>query len=243
MMRRLLYVSILLTLFSGGPSARGDDLDRVKVLMTVGGVAYHTSVVRHLRADPTLDLTVLDFDDRPDLLVSDELTKADALLMYHRDNMADSEERGALQSFLARGGGVVVLHHAIANYPDWPEWWQDHVGGLYRLSDSGEGPASTYFYGFSGVARPVIPHPVTRRLGPSWRYEDESYSGLWVSPAVRMLLTTTAFGSDGNLAWVGPSDTSRVTYIQPGHSETVMADPRYQHLLVDAIHWVAGRTN
>ncbi|MBT8079855.1 MAG: ThuA domain-containing protein [Gammaproteobacteria bacterium] len=167
------------------------------------------------------------------------LADVDAVLMYHRDNVAEAEEREALLGFLSNGGGVVVLHHAIANYPDWQEWWRDHLGGLYALSDSEDLVPSRYFPEFRGVARPTSDHPITRRIGSFWRYADESYEQLWISDEVITLLATTAFGSDSRIAWIGPSDSGRVVFIQPGHFEDVLTDPKYLMLIEDALRWTA----
>ncbi|MEM7284435.1 MAG: ThuA domain-containing protein, partial [Pseudomonadota bacterium] len=107
----------------------GDTHSVVNVLMTVGGVGYNTSIVRELRTRTGINLVVRDIDDNA-FLYGDSLEQFDAILMYHRDNVASDQERDALETFLDNGGGVVVLHHAIANYLDWEEWWKDHVGGL-----------------------------------------------------------------------------------------------------------------
>ena len=203
--------------------------DSLRILMTVGGVRYNTSIVRLLRSNPDIQLTVRDVDNDGVVFTDDVLSNTDAVLMYHRDNNAEAEERRALLNYLANGGGVVVLHHSIANYPDWSEWWRDHVGGLYAFPGQEGLTPSTYFYGFSGVARPTIAHPITNRLGGAWRYADESYDELWIADNVEVLLSTTAFGSEPRLAWIGPSTSQRVIYIQPGHSEEVMLDAKYPH--------------
>lgn len=240
MLRCFCLILVLCLLPSAGAVHADSHSQPVRVLMTVGGVSYHTAIVRQLRASDRVSLTVVDVDDRPQAISSSLLADVDALLMYHRDNEADAAERAALDGFMARGGGVVVLHHAIANYQDWPEWWRDRIGGLYRFAGDPNGPPSAYFYGFIGALRPAGEHPVTRRLGTSWRVEDESYSDLWVSEHVQPLLTTTAFGSDPIVAWIGPSKEGRAVFIQPGHGAGIMADPRYIHLLEDALHWVAA---
>ena len=41
------------------------------------------------------------------------------------------------------GGGIVVLHHALLNYQNWPWWTDEAVGGSYRLSRSGDTPSSS----------------------------------------------------------------------------------------------------
>ncbi|MDJ0879605.1 MAG: ThuA domain-containing protein [Halieaceae bacterium] len=213
--------------------------ERLRVLMTVGGVGYNTWIVRMLAANPAIDLRVRSVDDYQELFTPEVLTEVDAVLMYHRDNSAEAVERAALLEFLERGGGVVVLHHALANYADWEHWWQDQLGGLYILPGHADLPPSQYSHYFKGSARITRPHPVTERLGAFLYLQDESYDRLWVSEAVSVLLQTTAVGSDGRLAWVGPAPSQRVVYIQPGHDEITLIDPRYLMLLEDALRWTA----
>ncbi len=220
-------------------ATRAENPARLRVLMTVGGVDYHTGIVRALRANPGIDLVVRDFDETSALFTDAPLDAFDAILMYHRDNAAEPAEQKALTKFLEGGGGVVVLHHSIANYPDWPDWWRNNVGGLYVLYGNDRHPPSRYFAGFEGVAVRVGSHPVTERFNIPWRYQDESYADLWVSDDVTPLLRTTAFGSDEVLAWVGPSKYGRVAYIQPGHGDRIMRDPIYLNLIEDSLNWAA----
>ncbi len=241
-MHRILLALMLVTMHAQplfADSVRPQD--RLRVLMTVGGVGYNTSIVRTLKSIPGIDVEVRSVDDDQIVFSTVALDDADAVLMYHRDDTAEAEEREALLRYLRGGGGVVVLHHAIANYPDWQEWWRDHVGGLYVLSGHDGLKASRYFAGFQGVARSATQHPVTNRLGGYWRYADESYDQLWISDDVGPLLTTTAFGSEDRIAWIGPSDSRRVVFIQPGHGEAVLTDPKYLMLIEDALRWSARK--
>lgn len=234
----------LLIWFAYPSIAQAEDVDAEpapRVLMTVGGVGYHTDIVRSLRGETAIDLRVADFDEDGSPFSNSQLDEVDAVLMYHRDNVAEPEERAALMAFLNRGGGIVVLHHAIANYPDWQEWWQDHVGGLYVLAGDDRFAPSRYNYGFEGVAVRSGTHPITERFDRAWLYQDEAYTDLWIADDVTPLLRTTAFGSDPILAWVGPSAAGRVVYIQPGHGNRIMRDPVYINLIVDALIWSAGR--
>ena len=241
MTRVAVFLPVLFFQFLISTNAFAQQDQPLRVLMTVGGVDYHTGIVRQLRRNERIDLEVLDFDEDPAVFTAETLADIDAVLMYHRDNTASAEEREALLGFLEAGGGVVVLHHSIANYQDWPAWSRSHVGGLYVLAGNEKLPPSRYFAGFEGVAVKTEPHPVTRRFSTAWRYRDESYEGLWISNKVRTLLQTTAFGSDEQLAWVGPSKTGRVVYIQPGHGDRIMLDVMYFNLLEDALFWAAGK--
>lgn len=240
-MLRAIAVLVALAGIFAPPGVAAETEALLKVLMTVGGVDYHTRVVRRMRANPNIDLQVVDFDDAEAIFTEDTLNDVDAVLMYHRDNLAEDAERTALKNFLQKGGGVVVLHHSIANYQGWDEWHRDYVGGLYVLRGHKSLPPSRYFPDFEGVASVAAPHPAVRRFDRAWLYADESYKGLWISDDVTPLLQTAAFGSDELLAWVGPSKNGRVIYIQPGHGERIMRRPIYLNLLEDALRWTAGR--
>ena len=239
MHRVILVIALVVTPALASMADSHESRDPLRVLMTVGGVGYHTSIVRMLQLNPGIALSVRDIDDERDILTPATLESADAVLMYHRDNVAEPAERQALIDYLANGGGVVVLHHSIANYPDWDEWWREHVGGLYVLAGHSDLQPSRYFLDFKGVARPTRDHPITRRLGGFWRVTDESYDQLWISDGVDVLLSTTAFGSENRIAWIGPSESRRVVFVQPGHGEEVLTDPEYLMLLEDALRWVA----
>ncbi len=213
--------------------------ERLRVLMTVGGVGYNTWAVRMLERNPGIELVVRDVDEHTELFSDASLADVDAVLMYHRADQITPAERIALLGFLDRGGGVVVLHHALANYADWETWWRNHVGGLYALSGHPGLPPSQYLHAFRGAALVTTEHPVTARQGAFLYLEDEGYDRLWVSEQVTVLLSTTAFGSDGRIAWIGPSPSQRVLYIQPGHDEQTLINPQYQALLEDALRWSA----
>lgn len=241
MLRVIALIALILTHAGTSLAESQQPEGALRVLMTVGGVGYNTSIVRMLKSNPRIELTVRDVDDDRIVFTRAVLADVDAVLMYHRDNIAGVEEREALLEYLSNGGGVVVLHHAIANYPSWQAWWRDHVGGLYVLSDTEDLVPSRYFPDFRGVARPSADHPITRRIGDFWRYADESYDQLWISDDVDVLLRTTAFGSESRIAWIGPSDSDRVVFIQPGHNENVLTDPKYLVLVEDALRWTARK--
>lgn len=211
-----------------------------RVLLTVGGVSYSPQILTMFQSMPQIDTVVKNTDDTAIVFSKTVLQDVDVIVMYHRDNVAEPEEQQALLEFLDGGGGIIVLHHAIANYASWVHWWQNLVGGLYVLPGHEGLPASRYFFGFEGVARPVADHPITNRLEGRWLYADESYDRLWISNDVKALLSTTAFGSSEHLAWIGPSNIRKVVFIQPGHSERIMFDKKYRYLLEDAIGWAAS---
>ncbi len=164
----------------------------------------------------------------------------DVLVLYDYSNEITDTEKANLQNFVEGGKGVVVLHHAIADYQTWDWWSKEVVGGKYLLNAEGTMPASTYKHDEAQCIQPAMKHPILSHVG-SMHLRDETYKGMWISPSVKVLLTTDNPTSDGPVAWVSPYAKSRVVYIQLGHGETAHLYPAYRTLVQDAIRWSAGR--
>jgi type 1 glutamine amidotransferase len=166
--------------------------------------------------------------------------KYDVLIMYDFSRNLDETGKKNLRDFVESGKGIVVLHHALLDYQDWPWWYKDVVGGSYRLRKDGGQPSSTYRQDQTINVTPRGEHPITAGLG-AFQVLDETYKHMWISPEVRPLLCTDNPNGDKYLAWVGPCATSRVVAIQLGHGPTIFRSPAYRTLVHNAILWSAGR--
>ena len=171
---------------------------------------------------------------------NDIRTKYDVLVLYDFSQEISDTEKAHLREFAEAGKGIVVLHHAIADYQDWEWWYKEVVGGKYLLKPDGTMPASTYLHDQENCVRPVMPHPITARAGVMHLW-DETYKGMWISSEVKVLLRSDAPTSDGPVAWISPYPKSRVVYIQLGHGEKAHLYPAYRTLVQDAIRWTGGR--
>ena len=211
--------------------------DALKLLVVTGGHDYDTEFYTLFESDEMIwDHAV----SNTEAFDSDIREKYDVLVLY--DMSAELGETGKqnLRAFVENGKGVVVLHHAIANYSSWPWWWREVVGGRYLLEQEGDTPASTYKHDVELFVRPVGNHPITAGIGPM-HIRDETYKGMWISPEVRVILQTDEQTSDIQLAWVSPYEKSRVVYIQLGHDRYAHLHPAYRELVRQAILWSAGR--
>jgi len=168
--------------------------------------------------------------------------KYDVLVLYDLSNEISDSEKTHLRDFVESGKGIVVLHHAIADYQNWEWWYKEVVGGKYLLKPEGRMPASTYLHGQEQCVKVVAKHPITARLGTMHLW-DETYKGMWISPEVKVLLRTDNPTSDGPVAWISPYPKSRVVYIELGHGESAHLYPAYRTLVQDAIRWSAGKLN
>jgi type 1 glutamine amidotransferase len=167
----------------------------------------------------------------------------------------------------AAGRGFVILHHAIASWPLWPDW-AEIVGGQYfyapGLLRGREWPDSGYRMDVSEHLRCVDPdHPVLNGLEKGLDLVDETYLCPIFEDEVSPLLRTdapiddsvhfsTEQGMQGRMnsrdSWVHPSGStlaawtrtvgrSRVVYIQPGDAARTLDDPGYRRLVGNAISW------
>jgi hypothetical protein len=164
----------------------------------------------------------------------------DVLVLYDFSQEITDAEKTNLRDFAEAGKGIVVLHHAIADYQDWEWWYKEVVGGKYLLKPFGSLPPSTYLHNQESCVTPVMRHPITAHIGTMHLW-DETYKGMWISPDVKVLLRSDAPTSDGPVAWISPYAKSRVVYIQLGHGVTAHLYPAYRTLVQDAIRWTGGR--
>jgi len=212
--------------------------DPVRALLITGGHDHETSF--YTLFEGYKDLGRLRVTDSGTAFQSDLRDKYDVLIMYDFSRDLKETSKKNLRDFVESGKGIVVLHHALLNYQEWPWWIEDVVGGSYRLRKDGNIPSSTY----KGDQRISVTlegkHPITKTMEP-FEVMDETYKNMWISPKVKPLLTTDNPNSDKLLAWIGPCDTSRVVAIQLGHGPTIFSHPGYRALVHNAILWSAGR--
>jgi type 1 glutamine amidotransferase len=212
--------------------------DAVRALLITGGHDHETSFYTLFHGYE--DLGRVPVSGSAEAFKNDLRDKYDVIVMY--DFSRDLTEAGKknLRNFVESGKGIVVLHHALLNYQAWPWWYEEVVGGSYRLQKQGDVASSTYKADQKIFAAPDGEHPITRGIKP-FQVVDETYKHMWISGRARPLLITDNPNGDRFLAWVGPCTTSRVVAIQMGHGPTVFSDPAYRTLVHNAILWSAGR--
>jgi type 1 glutamine amidotransferase len=214
------------------------DRDAVKALLITGGHDHETAF--YALFDGYKDLAWIPVASSATAFQSDLRPKYDVLIMYDFSRDLDETGKKNLRDFVESGKGIVVLHHALLNYQKWPWWYQEVVGGSYRLSSEGNMPSSTVKDGQHMFVTPQGPHPILESIGP-FHIVDESYKRMWISPRSQPLLTTDNPSSDHTLAWIGPCTSSRVAAIQLGHGHTAFGHPAYRALVHRAILWAAGQ--
>src|SRR5882672_3663163 len=188
--------------------------------------AYKDTV--HITVSSSAIAFAKDFRDRFDVLITYDFSR-------------DLDETGKknLRDFVESGKGIVVLHHALLDYQSWAWWYQEVVGGSYRLATAGNIPGSTVKQDQPMSITPQK-HPITADISP-FQLTDETYKRMWISPDVTPLLITDNPNSDSTIAWISPYPKSKVVYIQLGHGHGSFDHPSFRAIVRNAILWSGNR--
>ena len=233
-------VMAMLLLACSSPGA-----EKIRVLFMSGGHDYQTNQLHQM------------FKDNPDIafeafvhpralaqLAPAAAKNYDVLVLYDLWQKITEENQADFINFLKAGKGLLVLHHAIANYQQWPEY-EKIVGGKYYLQKTPvngvDKPRSTYLHDVDfKVHLADSTHPITRGL-KDFDIHDETYGLFDMGPESHLLLTTEAPTSAKNIGWAKTYEGARVAYIQLGHDARAYQNPNYQQLVAQAIRWVAKK--
>jgi type 1 glutamine amidotransferase len=170
-----------------------------------------------------------------------DLAAYDVVLLYDMPRTITESQRAKFLGLFARGTGLVVTHHALCSYQDWPDY-ERIIGGRYLEKKAAVAAGLTPSGYEHDVDLPVVvaarQHPVTAGVA-DFTIHDEIYWGYRVGKDVTPLLTTPHPKSGNPLAWCRTEGKSRVVYLLLGHDAKAYVDPNYRRLLANAIRWVA----
>lgn len=210
----------------------------LRVLVVTGGHDYDPDFYTLFQDQP--GFTWRHALSNRDAFRQDLRSSVDVLVLYDMSQELEPAGRAHLQAFAESGKGIVVLHHAVADYQSWEWWWKDVVGGRYVLKAEPGYPASDYKHDQWMEIQPAQSHPVVRDIGPM-RLLDETYLGVWQAPGIQPLLRTTHSASNPIVAWISPWPKARVVCLQPGHDRFSHRHPAYQKLVRNAVLWTGQR--
>lgn len=156
------------------------------------------------------------------------------LVVSTNQPLSDPDFRDALEAFVARGGGLVVLHAGTwFNRLDWFEWTHELLAG---------GTHSHEAYADFEVRRDPAAHPLLAGLPGAFLVTDELYRiELDPDPGTTVLATghSTASGDSFPLLWTRSYGRGHVVGLSLGHDGATHRDANYARLLRNAVRWVA----
>lgn len=175
-------------------------------------------------------------NDAWDWPTPEHFQQASLLVFYFWNHDWNAERLGQLDAFLARGGGVVLLHSATIG--------NDQADLLAECT----GLASYASPRTKERHRPldlkiVAPtnHLITRGLPAKMRFLDEPYWPLTGDPKkVEVLATAEVDGADRPLVWTFEKGRGRVFASILGHYTWTFDDPLFRILILRGMAWATG---
>lgn len=227
-------------------SATAADGSKLKVLVVTGGHGFEREpFFAMFRDNAEITYTAAEHSKtNASVYERDDLLTYDAVVLYDMPREITDAQKARFLSLFDKGVGLVVLHHALVSYQNWPEYEQI-IGGRYQEPDPNKPGRVTEAVGWQhDVEVPVViaatNHPVTAGL-KDFTIHDEIYWGFRVGADVTPLITTTHPKSGKPLGWCRTQGNSRVVFLQLGHGKEAFTNVNYRTLVAQAIRWTARR--
>ena len=161
----------------------------------------------------------------------EQFAAADVMVFYSRNSGWNAERAALLDEFQARGGGVVLLHWAMAGGTD-ELGYAKHVG-------LATGRGSKYRHGDMELNFMQPEHPITRGF-KSLKLVDETYWAFHGNEVLlRVLAKATEEGAPQTQLWAYEKGKGRVFGSIPGHYMWTFDDPLYRVIVLRGIAWAA----
>jgi len=180
-----------------------------------------------------------------------QLEQTDVVIIHCQDGMKIvSDDRLAFEKFLARGGGVVVIHAGVVG-GDEHAWVKTIIGGAWRwsASDLPKEKATKWLEGEVGLCWIDSEHAISRGIS-NWDWKDEIYYDMDIAADVGVLAT-----SFHNVHIIAPQIWTyektlevatapyRAFVSLPGHEYASFNTPQYRVVLLRGIAWAGKRAN
>ncbi|HTF88319.1 MAG TPA: PVC-type heme-binding CxxCH protein, partial [Planctomycetota bacterium] len=165
---------------------------------------------------------------------SEQLARTDVLVLYAAEGGSiHGPDREHLESYLARGGGIVAIHDSVCG--DDPQWFKTVIGGAWEHGHAkwATGTTDLYVRDFD--------HPITKGVA-NWRFEDELYTELHMMPEAHVLMA--GFQDVFNITpqmWTYEKEKYRAFVAIQGHYRKSFEHDAWRTMLLRGIAWSGKR--
>lgn len=205
----------------------------VTVAVVTGGHPYDVPNFHRLfRSLPALDCYLQHMGDFA--ASSETVRDSYDVVVFFNFNLVpvpDGEEKNVIEHLGSTKQGVVVLHHALWSYPQWPLWAE-----LCGITGGGLGAKAGQTMHMEVVNQP---HPITAGLKP-WDIIDETYQMADAAEDSSILVTTEYPECMKTIAWTRQYKKSPVFCLELGHDNLSWTHESFRKILQQGILWCAG---
>jgi len=232
-LRQVSAAGLAASLLSRGTLAADAPAPAVKVAVLTGGHAYDVPNFDKLFQSLAGIQTTIQTMEAFFALPAAQRDAYDALLFYHMLMPTPTgSAKEALEHLGSTEQGLLVLHHALLAYPQWPVWSE-----IVGIADRKFG----YHHDQKlHVNVTSVRHPITEGL-KSWDMIDESYTMADAGQGSEILLTTDHPKSMKTIGWTRQHKKSRVFCFESGHDNQTWVSPDFREVLRRGLLWCARK--
>jgi type 1 glutamine amidotransferase len=236
----IILISVVNTLII---SANNPAAKPIRILVITGGHDYNIEKFNQMLESlgDNISFKVAELPGAYTMFQPENRDRYDVLVFYHMYQEITNEQAVVFADCIKSGKPLVVLHHSICAYDNWPEYWAI-IGGKYfhkpTTLNGKEYSACSYIHDLHFKVSVSDPgNPVTKGID-DFEIFDETYKGFYVEEGVTPLLTTDEPSSGHVIGWTKMYGKSRVVTLQSGHDVPTFENPNFRKLLKQSIEWV-----
>jgi type 1 glutamine amidotransferase len=242
-MKKILLFLIFIPFYLSVYCSVNQPVKPIRILIITGGhdykVAEFNQMLEALGKD--IQYQIAELPGAYNMFLPENRNKYDVLVFYHMWQTITDEQAKVLSDCIRQGKPLVVLHHSICAYDDWPEY-VNIIGGKYfhkpTTIKGKEYPACSYIHDLHFTVKIINPaDPVTKGL-TDFDIFDETYKGFYVDEGVTPLLSTDEPSSTPVIGWSKMYGKARIVTLQSGHDAATFENPNFRKLLRQSIEWV-----
>lgn len=220
---------------------------KIRVLVVTGGHGFDKKIFPKTFAGHD-DLAITFSDTKkgaPSVFKDISKWSYDVIVLYNFNRRLSPQQRANFVKLLQDGVGLVVLHHAVAAYPEWHEY-PKIIGATYVLKkgvvrDGVKYERPVWKHGVKMKIHMEDPkHPITAGLGDR-EVLDESYKKWTYHKGNHLLQSTDCPLNNKQIAWTRRYGKARVFFTQLGHGPGIFTDKTFRTVIARAIRWTARR--
>jgi len=242
-MKKILTLIMVVLISFFNLSATNRPVKPIRILVITGGHSYKVEQFNqmHTSLGDNISYQIAELPVAYDMFLSENRSKYDVLVFYHMWQKITDDQAKVFADCIRQGKPLVVLHHSICAYDDWPEYF-NIIGGKYfhkpTTVNGKEYAVCSYIHDLHFNVRIANPkHPVTKGL-QDFEIFDETYKSYYVEAGVTPLLTTEEPSSTPIIGWTKKYGKGRVVTPQCGHDVPTFENPNFRKLLKQSIEWV-----
>lgn len=232
-----LFASFILPAFAinAQEPAKARPAKKMRVLVLYGGHGFPEKPFREVFA-PFRDMKCTFVEEKQGGEAFDNIDRwpYDAIVLYNFEKKPSDKQKENFLKLLDRGVGLVILHHGLHAYKEWPEFKK--IAGITSFVSIAKDDVNYTVH----IEDPT--HPIVKGM-KDFAVKDETYLSHNIDPQakVRVFLTTSEPTNLKAVAWTHTYRKAPVCYLQLGHGPNVYGNKDFRAVLHNAIRWSAGR--